>query len=73
MRMRRIMTDWVKKQRGRRNGVEPPIVAKADGIFRRFFDLIERMERTPPKLETKSEPERKLRVTRLDDDAVRRP
>lgn len=71
--MRGIMTDWIRGRRGRRAGAGPPLVEKADGIFRRFFDLIGRMERAPPKLEVKSEPKRKLRVTRLDDDAVRRP
>jgi hypothetical protein len=42
-------------------------------LFRRFFDLIERLERPVPKLETKSEPVRKLRITRLDQDAARKP
>jgi hypothetical protein len=42
-------------------------------LFRRFFELIERLERPEPWLETKSEPQRKLRITRLDDDAARKP
>ncbi len=42
-------------------------------LFRRFFDLIERLERPLPTLETKSEPERKVRITRLDEDAARKP
>jgi hypothetical protein len=71
--MRRIMTHWVRGARGRRGGAAPPVTERADGLFRRFFDLIERMERPQPKLETKSEPRRKLRVTRLDADAERRP
>jgi hypothetical protein len=60
-------------KRGRRTGIGPPVAERADGVFRRFFDLIERMERPQPKLETKSEPPRKLRITRLDADAERRP
>jgi hypothetical protein len=71
--MRNIMTNWVRGTRGRRGGTGPPIAARADGLFRRFFELIERMERPQPTLETKSEPRRKLRVTRLDADAERRP
>ncbi len=42
-------------------------------LFRRFFDLIEKLERPLPTLETKSEPERKVRITRLDEDAARKP
>jgi hypothetical protein len=48
-------------------GFDPP------RLFRRFFDLIERLERPQPPLETKSEPVRKVRITRLDEDAERKP
>jgi len=71
--MRGIMTYWVRGARGRRAGAGPPNMQRPEGLFRRFFDLIERMERPQPKLETKSEPRRKLRITRLDADAERRP
>lgn len=61
-------------RRARRSG--NPSLAKGlepGRLFRRFFELIERLERPEPWLETKSEPQRKLRITRLDDDAARKP
>lgn len=57
----------------RQRDAESRRLAAADGVFRRFFDLIGRLERPLPYLETKSEPERKLRITRLDEDASRKP
>lgn len=39
----------------------------AGEVFRRFFDLIERFER-PKRIETKSAPHPRARITRLDED-----
>lgn len=71
--MRRIMTDWFRGRSGRRTGAGPPLHTQADGIFQRFFELIGRLEKPHPKLEIKSEPKRRVRITRLDADAERHP
>ncbi|PPD14970.1 MAG: hypothetical protein CTY25_09280 [Methylobacterium sp.] len=61
-------------RQARRSGdVNPARTYEAARLFRRFFALIERLERPAAALETKSEPARKLRITRLDEDASRRP
>ena len=44
---------------------------KSGDVIRRFFDLIERFER-PKKIETKSHPEYRARISRLDDETPRR-
>lgn len=61
-----------------KHGHHPPTKAGAGGksvpageVFRRFFDLIERFER-PKRIETKSAPHPRVRITRLDEDAPRK-
>jgi hypothetical protein len=71
--MRRFETRfllWRKRPRGEGGDA---LQSRASNLFRRFFDLIERLERPVSGLETKSEPPRKARVTRLDADAERKP
>jgi hypothetical protein len=71
--MRRFDTRLLWRRKFRRGEAGDALQSRATNLFRRFFDLIERLERPVSGLETKSEPARKARVTRLDADAERKP
>lgn len=71
--MRRIMTEWFGRRGNRRASIGPPLVARAEGVFQRFFELIGKLEKPHPGLEIKSEPKRRFRITRLDSDVERHP
>lgn len=69
--MLRRLIPWLRRWRGLWSRPQPD--RKADFAFREFFIRIAQLERTPPRLETKSEPQSKARVTLLAPDSVRRP
>lgn len=54
----------------RKSGTEHPRSAD-HRIIRRFFTLIQRLERPLPKDEVQSAPEVKARITALDDRTIR--
>ena len=67
------MTQQDDQQTGARHGSGvAERIAGAARIFRRFFDLIERIEAPRRGIETKSAPRPKARITRLDDGIFRR-
>lgn len=71
--MRRIMTEWFGRRANRRAGIGLPLLARAEDVFQRFFELIGKLEKPHPRLEIKSEPTRRVRITRLDSDVERHP
>jgi hypothetical protein len=54
------------------NPGKAPAPLTAPDIVRRFFSLIERFERPMRRLEHKAAPERKARITRIDDEMNRK-
>ena len=55
-----------------RKGGEASAHAGAKAVFRRFFNLIERIERPLRQRAERPAPEVKARITRLDDDPYRK-
>lgn len=55
-----------------RKSDDAPAQAGAKAVFRRFFDLIERIEQPLRQRAERPAPEVKARITRLDDDPYRK-